>query len=469
MSVATAVESPAILIVDDDIVASELYATILREHDFDNLLLCDDSRRVMDTLQSHRVAVILLDLNMPHISGQELLPEITSGFPEIPVVILTGEDKVDTAVQCMKIGAFDFMAKPVDRNRLVTAVRHALKIRELQDEVHILSTADGGSGLKRPEAFREIVTESPQMQKLFRYMEAVAGSPKAVLITGESGTGKELVARVIHDLSQKGGEFVPVNVSGLDDTMFSDTLFGHRRGAFTGADSNRPGLIEQASGGTLFLDEIGDLELGSQVKLLRLLQEREYYPLGADKPQSSDARVIAATNADLNAEQKSGAFRKDLYYRLIAHHVHLPPLRHRLEDIPLLVQHFLEESSQTLDKKKPTVPKELYTLLANYQFPGNVRELQSMIYDAMSRHSSGILSLSVFRSYIEEQSGAHSEVAAAEGDQPLAFGERLPTLREAEDFLFNEAMVRAQGNQSIAARLLGVSQSTLSRRFKQSS
>ncbi|TVQ39564.1 MAG: sigma-54-dependent Fis family transcriptional regulator [Spirochaetaceae bacterium] len=468
MATRTVSESPAVLIVDDDIVTSELYATILGAHDFDNLIVCEDSRRVMEVLRSSRVSVILLDLNMPYISGQELLPEITTEFPEIPVIILTGEDKVDTAVQCMKIGAFDFMAKPVEPNRLVTAVNHALKIRELQDEVHILSTGDDGAGLEHPEAFSEIVTNSPQMQKLFRYMEAVAGSPKAVLITGESGTGKEMVARVIHRLSQKDGDFVPVNVSGLDDTMFSDTLFGHRRGAFTGADTNRPGLIEQASGGTLFLDEIGDLELGPQVKLLRLLQEREYYPLGADKPQSSDARVIAATNADLNAGQREGSFRKDLYYRLMAHHVHLPPLRHRLEDIPLLVQRFLEETAVTLSKKKPTVPKELYTLLSNYQFPGNVRELQSMIYDAMSRHSGGILSLSVFRTYIEEQTGAESDALAVEGNQPLSYGQRFPTLREVEEFMFSEAMAKAQGNQSIAARLLGVSQSTLSRRLKQS-
>lgn len=467
MNAAQTSQSHTILVVDDDLVTSELYATVLRAHDLDNLIICMDSRRVMEQLKANRVSVILLDLNMPHISGQELLPEITAQFPEVPVIIITGEEKVDTAVQCMKIGAFDFMTKPVEQARLITAVNHALKIRELQDEVHILSTGDGAQQIKNPDAFSEIVTRSPQMQKLFRYMEAVAGSPKAVLITGESGTGKELVARVMHRLSGNKGSFVPVNVSGLDDTMFSDTLFGHRRGAFTGADTNRPGLIEQASGGTLFLDEIGDLEMGPQVKLLRLLQEREYYPLGHDKPLATDARIIAATNADLNERQKEGTFRKDLYYRLMAHHVHLPPLRHRLEDIPALVSRFLDETSDALKRKKPTVPKELYTLLATYRFPGNIRELQSMIYDAMSRHEGGILSLAVFRAYIEEQTGSTPSEVPITGEQPLSYGGRFPTLREVEEFLFAEAMEKAGGNQSIAARMLGIAQSTLSRRLKQ--
>ncbi|TVR04839.1 MAG: sigma-54-dependent Fis family transcriptional regulator [Spirochaetaceae bacterium] len=463
------VVSPSILIVDDDLVASELYVTILGAYDMKNTLVCDDSRQVMDVLGGNQVSVLLLDLNMPYVSGQELLPEIISQFPEIPVIVLTGEDRVDTAVECMKIGAFDYMTKPVDENRLITAVNHALKIRELQDEVHILSTGDGLHKLKNPDAFAEIVSVSPQMKKLFRYMEAVAESPKAVLITGESGTGKELVARVIHRLSQKSGAFVPVNVSGLDDTMFSDTLFGHRRGAFTGADTNRPGLIEQAAGGTLFLDEIGDMEMGPQVKLLRLLQEREYYPLGVDLPQRSNARIIAATNADLNVRQREGRFRKDLYYRLMAHHVHLPPLRQRADDIPSLVDHFLDETAATLNKKRPTVPKELYTLLVNYHFPGNIRELQSMIYDAMSRHEGGILSLSVFRNYIAEQSDSSSAESAGfqlGAEQPLAWSGRFPTLKEVEEFLVAEALEKSSGNQSIAARMLGVAQSTLSRKLK---
>ncbi len=461
--------SPSILIVDDDLVASELYVTILGAYDMTNTLVCEDSRQVMEVLRGNQVSVLLLDLNMPYVSGQELLPEIIAGFPEIPVIVLTGEDRVDTAVECMKIGAFDYMTKPVDENRLITAVNHALKIRELQDEVHILSTGDGLHKLKNPDAFDEIVSVSPQMKKLFRYMEAVAESPKAVLITGESGTGKELVARVIHRLSRKSGTFVPVNVSGLDDTMFSDTLFGHRRGAFTGADANRPGLIEQAAGGTLFLDEIGDMEMGPQVKLLRLLQEREYYPLGVDLPQRSNARIIAATNADLNGRQREGRFRKDLYYRLMAHHVHLPPLRQRTEDVPALVNHFLDETAATLNKKRPTVPKELYTLLVNYHFPGNIRELQSMIYDAMSRHEGGILSLSVFRNYIAEQSDSNSSDGSGfqlGAEQPLAWSGRFPTLKEVEDFLVAEALEKSSGNQSIAARMLGVAQSTLSRKLK---
>jgi DNA-binding NtrC family response regulator len=368
----------------------------------------------------------------------------------------------------MKIGAFDFMAKPIDENRLINAINHAVKIRELQDEVHILSTSSDSIDLNHPEAFDEIVTVSPAMKKIFRYVEAIAGSPKSVLITGESGTGKELIARAIHRLSGLSGKFVAVNVSGLDETMFSDTLFGHRRGAFTGADRSRSGLIEEAAGGTLFLDEIGDLQPGAQVKLLRLLQEEEYYPLGADQPARSTARIITATNADLSARQQQGSFRKDLYYRLMAHHVQLPPLRMRQEDIEPLVHYFVDESVRSLGKTKPRVPDEAYQTLRQYGFPGNVRELQSLIYDAVSRQDGGTLPLSFFRSYVHEQrEREQAEVpngSAAIDGKVINLRGGLPTLHEVEEHLIREALRRTGGNQSAAARLLGISQSTLSRR-----
>jgi len=459
-----------ILIVDDDPVTTELFKTILEAHDRKNVLVCGDSREVMGILAKQSVSVLLLDLNMPHISGQELLPQITSEHPEIPVIILTSEDNVDTAVECMKFGAFDFMAKPIDRNRLVNAVSHAVKIRELQDEVYILSTPGEVVDLQDPDAFGEIITVSPNMRKIFRYLEAAARSPKAVLVTGESGTGKELVARVVHRLSGKTGDFVPVNVSGLDDTIFSDTLFGHTRGAFTGAESQRAGLIEKASGGTLFLDEIGDLQIGAQVKLLRLLQEGEYYPLGSDRAHRSGARIVAATNADLHQKQKDGTFRKDLYYRLMAHHAQIPPLRERREDIPPLAQHFLTESAAALGRPKPGLPRELIVLLSNYAFPGNVRELQSVIYDAVSRNEGGTLSVAHIRDYLrrqQEHNGAMPQGTTADG-RNISYAEPFPSLKEVEDFFISEALHRAEGNQSLAASMLGVSQSTLSRRLRKS-
>jgi DNA-binding NtrC family response regulator len=457
-------DGPLILVVEDEIVTSELYATILAAHEIGTVVQCQDSRDVLPLLDSRDVAIILLDLNMPHISGQELLRRISVDHPEVPVIILTGEDKVDTAVECMKIGAFDFMAKPVDENRLVNAVNHALKIRQLQDEVQTLSEADRRE-LSSPDAFSSILTASPAMYKVFRYVEAVAASPKAVLITGESGTGKELIARSIHDVSGRDAEFVPVNVSGLDDTVFSDTLFGHTKGAFTGAQTVRKGLIEKAAGGTLFLDEIGDLEIGAQIKLLRLLQEQEYYPLGSDTPHRSSARILAATNADLQAKQKEGTFRKDLYYRLISHHVHLPPLRERPMDIALLVNHFVEETAASLRKQKPRIPRELPTLLSTYSFPGNIRELQSLIVDAVSRNSSSVLSLAFFKAYIRDQKSPESSVEEPM-DATISYSGEFPSMQEVEEFFISEAMKRSGGNQSIAAELLGVSQSTLSRRLR---
>ncbi len=328
---------------------------------------------------------------------------MANDFPEIPVIIITGSNDVDTAVRCMKSGAFDYMVKPVEKSRLISGVKRAIEIRELQREnkwlrAHVLSDK-----LEHPEAFSEIITNSPAMKSIFQYIEAISPSPQPVLITGETGVGKELVAKAIHHLSHRTGPFVPVNVAGLDDNVFADTLFGHRKGAFTGADQTRSGLVEQASGGTLFLDEIGDLSPASQVKLLRLSQDGEFFPLGSDVARRSDARVLVATNQDLEVLQSSGKFRKDLYYRLCAHHVHLPPLRERPEDLPLLIDHFLETASQTLGKKKPTPPRELFALLSTYHFPGNVRELQSMILDAVSSHKSGKLSLEVFKSYIRQK------------------------------------------------------------------
>ena len=329
-----AVSTEPILIVDDDELVAETYSTILEGAGWLDRRVITDPRRVLESVREHPPATILLDLHMPHIDGRELLESIAAERPEVPVIILTLEDRVDVAVECMKIGAFDFMTKPVDENRLVNSVAHAVRLHDLRNEVRVLSTRGEDIELEHPEHFEQIVTASESMRQLFGYIETIAPTERSVLVTGESGTGKELVARAVHDASGRSGQFVPVNVAGLDDTVFSDTLFGHRRGAFTGADTNRRGLVEQAAGGTLFLDEIGDLDTGAQVKLLRLLQEDEYYPLGSDTAERSTARVIAATNANLRERQEAGAFRRDLFYRLMGHHLEIPPLRQRPEDIP---------------------------------------------------------------------------------------------------------------------------------------
>jgi transcriptional regulator with PAS, ATPase and Fis domain len=226
-------------------------------------------------------------------------------------------------------------------------------------------------------------------------------------------------------------------------------------------------LIEKAAGGTLFLDEIGDLENSSQVKLLRLLQEREYYPLGSDIPKKTDVRLIAATNADMQQRVEKGIMRKDLYYRLMTHHIRIPPLRNRLEDLPLLLNHFCETAAGALNKKRPAVPKELVSLLATYHFPGNIRELESMVFDAVSRSTVDSFSTAYFKEYLQKHSpGSHGDASQVETGKKIIFSGEFPTLREVEDFLINEALDRCKGNQLIASKLLGVSQSTLSRRLK---
>jgi DNA-binding NtrC family response regulator len=321
--------------------------------------------------------------------------------------------------------------------------------------------------LEHPEAFAAIVTRDRAMLAAFSYLEAVAGSPHPLLIEGESGVGKELVARAAHALSGRRGPLVAVNVAGLDDAVFADTLFGHTRGAFTGAAEARPGMVEQAAGGTLFLDEIGDLSIASQVKLLRLLQEGEYFPLGSDRPKRLQARVVVATHHDLGARQAAGTFRRDLYYRLCMHQLRVPPLRERRADVPLLLDHFLEEAAHSLGKKKPSAPKELALLLGTYHFPGNVRELKAMVYDAVSLHKERVLSMEQFKKALERAgAGGRAHDRAPLQGNPFAAVELLPSIHDAVELLVNEALSRSGGNQTVAARLLGITQSALSKRLK---
>ena len=460
-----------ILIIDDEEPILLAIDTTLQMAGFDNTITCQDSRQVMTFLAGQTVDVMLLDLNMPHIDGEDLLSMIHKEYPDIPVIIVTGAVDVDTAVRCIKSGAYDYVVKPVAEDRLVTAVSHAISYQELRRENQALKEHILSDTIEHPEAFDKIITQNQKMLSTFHYIESIAGTSQPVLIRGETGVGKELIAQAVHTLSKLEGPFVAVNVAGLDDNVFSDTLFGHVKGAFTGAETVRRGLIEQASGGTLFLDEIGDLSPASQVKLLRLLQESEYLPLGSDEASQSNARIVTSTHRDLMARHNSGKFRRDLIYRLRTHRIHIPPLRDRLDDLPLLVDHFLQEAAGALNKKRPTYPEELMNLLQTYSFPGNIRELQSMIFDALSRHKSGILSLDVFTSHIYREGNKQgmSNADSPEKTAPITFSKyELPSIKEATQLLITEAMNRAGGNQSIAARMLGISQQALSKRLKKS-
>jgi two-component system nitrogen regulation response regulator GlnG len=464
-----AVSQRPVLLVDDEPALLRSASLLLRAAGLTPILTLDDSRLVLSRLADDPIGVVVLDLTMPHLSGQALLEQITAHDPDLPTIVLTATHDLETAVQCMQAGAIDYLVKPVDKHRLVASVRRALELRALREEVCSLQECRRSGTPHQHEAFAEIVTQNPTMHALFRYVEAIARSPQPVLITGETGTGKELMARAIHRLAAPRGDFVAVNVAGLDDPVFADTLFGHTRGAFTGADRPREGLITRAEEGTLFLDEIGDLAAVSQVKLLRLLQEGTYYPLGADRPRQSRARLVVATNRDVVQDVRTGTFRQDLYYRLRAHHVQLPPLRARRDDLPLLVTHGLATAATALHTPVPTPPLALYQLLNTYAFPGNVRELEAMIFDAVARHQGGSLALQAFKDAMGAgrplRAGAPWSAPALSSQSPWS-AESLPTLKEAEDTLIATALRHADGNQGVAAGLLGVSRQALNKRLR---
>jgi DNA-binding NtrC family response regulator len=315
-------DSPQVLLVDDEPRTLLSFSTLLKSSGLHRAVSIEDSRRVMPFLEKNPVTLVVLDLSMPFIPGRDLLVEIRERFPEIPVIIMTATNEIDTAVECMKNGAVDYLVKPVEKNRFISSIQRALEIQSLKQEVSHLKKHILSDKLADPGAFSHIITGDKHMFSIFKYIEAISLSPQPVVITGETGVGKELVARAVHLCGKPGKEFVAVNAAGLDDTMFSDTLFGHKKGAFTGADAAREGLIARAAGGTVFLDEIGDLNPQSQVKLLRLIQEYEYYSLGSDVPKKTDAHIIVATNRDLQQLMETDKFRNDLYFRLRAHHIH---------------------------------------------------------------------------------------------------------------------------------------------------
>ena len=448
-----------VLLIDDEPSYHRSLGLMLeRKGGITNLHYCQDSREAMSYLEHHAIGVVLLDLNMPYKSGKDLLIEMAEAFPDVAVVVISGLNQVETAVECLRLGAFDFYVKTTESARLLEGIKRAIQLQEIKRENQELRHRVLSRRLDSPEAFANILTQSRSMASVFQYLESVAKSSQPVMICGESGTGKELIARAVHTLSGRQGKLVTVNVAGLDDHIFNDTLFGHRKGAFTGADQERRGLVEEASGGTLFLDEIGDLSPSSQVKLLRLLQEGEFYPMGADRPKRLQARIFVATHQDLAERQRDGAFRR------CTHQVLIPPLRARREDIRLLFTYFAEQAADDMGKPLPEFSPDLWAALQAYEFPGNVRELRAIAFDSVSRHHSGTMTRQDLHLFSQTQGTDTSSQ-----DNTLvhfAPDNRLPTLAEIDDLLIAEAMHRADHNQSIAARILGISQPALSKRLK---
>ncbi len=450
-----------VLVVDDDSRLLTSLSAFLDEAGYREIRILKESRRTMEVLKEDDYSCVLLDLFMPDMPGLKLLPRINKSFPKIPVVVFTGNGTLKTAVSCMRLGAYDYLAKPFAPSQLLSTLEKAVQRKILQEKN--LKRGLSRKGTQDPEVFHGMISSHPMMKSIFTYMETIAKSPHPALITGESGTGKELVAKGLYNLCGNYGKFIAINVSELDDGLFSDALFGHTRGAFTGAERERAGLIGEAEDGVLFLDEIGTLNPASQIKLLRLLQEREYRSLGSDKICGTNTRFIVATNRDLEGEVKKGKFREDLFFRLNIHAIHVPPLRERLCDLPILVNHFINKHAKLLNKRVPGFPPQLLDFLKYYRFPGNVRELENMIINAVVCSDNNILPLNTFQRAIEYQHPKKGELITRRVTDNC---KTIPTLKETANAHIEYVVRHTNDNLTVAAKILGMTYNTLHRRLR---
>ena len=449
-------EYPILLVDDEPSWLHSLSFTLEYAGSYNNLLTCSDSRDLIGMLRCQSVGVILLDLVMPHIGGEELLVQVAQEFPEVPVIILSGLNQLETAVRCMKLGAFDYYVKTAEPDRLLGAINKALNMRVLQWENRELTTRLLRRDLQHPELFAAFTTRSPKLEAVFHYLEAIGGSREPLLVSGESGTGRELAARALHALACSDGPWVSVQGEDLTERSFAPLFYGEDR---------RPGLLEQARGGVLFVNGVDRLPVPSQALLLQLLQQGEYQAVGSNLPRRLELRLVCSSGERLAEMVGECRFRKDLFYRLSMHQVRMPPLRERLEDLPLLVEEFVAAGCAALGRRKPRLPRSLAALLASYPFPGNVSELREVVLAGVRASPAGRLSLSPFQRYLNQSDAV--PVDAVQGGSPLLLVPgRLPTLAEARDQVIEEALRRANGNQSIAARLLGISQPALSVHLK---
>jgi len=438
---------PVILVVDDDPGLRESFRLIL-EDEYE-VVDAADGPTALGILRSSQVDLVLLDIRLPDMDGIEVLERIKATDEGVEVILVTAVKTLRTAVAAMKLGAFDYLTKPFEEDELLSVIRRALERRSLEQEVVFLR-----SELARRHDFDELVGQHPEMQRLYRLIAQVARTTTTVLISGESGTGKELIARAIHHQGPRRDKaFVPVSPAALSDTLVESELFGHERGAFTGAFQRKVGRFEMAHGGTLFLDEISLIKPDLQAKLLRVLQEREFERVGGTRSIRFDARIIAATNVDLKQAVTDGRFREDLYYRLHVVPIAIPPLRERREDIPLLAQHFIRQYSQQFTRRIEGLSGEALAVLQEYRWPGNVRELQNVIERLAGLAEGPLISLSdlpldllVPDQYARSRTAGFSLVEATEEF------ERQIVLRMLE---------RVRWNVSEAARLLGVHRNSL--------
>jgi DNA-binding NtrC family response regulator len=438
-----------VLIVDDEKNIRQGLGKAL-EMDGHNIFLAEDGQEALDIIHQEEVDLVIADLRMPRLSGEELLRRVVDQWPTIPVIILTGHGTIETAVQAMRDGAYDFLTKPVNLDRLSLLVKRALSSREL-----VMQHRQMQEELEKQRRFTNIIGKSSAMHRIFDVVRQVAPTKASVLITGESGVGKELVADALHNLSdRKDKPFIKVHCAALSETLLESELFGHEKGAFTGAVARKRGRFELAHMGSIFLDEIGEISQSVQIKILRVLQEKKFERVGGEETLEVDTRIISATNKDLKAEIEKGTFREDLFYRLNVVNIDIPPLRERKEDIPLLVSAFIKEFAQENNKPVAGIDHKANALLYNYSWPGNVRELRNSIESAVVMCKGTIITPDDLPPSIARDSESN--------DIRISVGS---TLAEAEREIIRSTLNAHNGNKSRTAEILGIGRKTLHRKI----
>jgi DNA-binding NtrC family response regulator len=444
-----------ILLAEDSKATSEQLRTLLEAGDQFKVDTVGDGEAALHALTEHQYSILLTDLQMPRLNGMKLIERIQERKLPVTVLVMTGYGSIDQAVQAMRMGAYDFMPKPVDPEHLRLVVERVLRERTLQDEVLQLREQ-----LQEQYAFRGVISSNPRMHAVFELIRSVSQTTTTVLIEGETGTGKEQVARAIHDasMSLRSGPFVAVNCAALPETLLESELFGHEKGSFTGAVSQRKGRFEQADTGTLFLDEVGDIPMPMQAKLLRVLQERRFERVGGTTGIEVDVRVIAATNRGLPGLVKRGKFREDLYYRLNVVKIDLPPLRERPEDIPLLATHFASKHTRSGETSRTFSPEAMEKLL-NHSWPGNIRELENAIERAcVTARGANIEPEDLPLEVLNLRS---SDAAQVDLNKPLPDLLREVTL-DLERRYLTRAMKKSRGNVGRCAKICGLSRRSIS-------
>jgi two-component system NtrC family response regulator len=438
-----------VLLADDDESFRRVHEYQLGSAGYE-VTACRDGSEALDAFREGLHDLVVTDVQMPGLDGLELLARLRAISPETPVVMVTGHGTVETAVEAMKQGAFDFLTKPFPRDQLRLTLERAAEMARLEREVRELRRV-----VEDRFSFENLIGTAPAMLELYDAVALVASTSSTVMVTGETGTGKELVARAIHfNSDRRTGPFITLNCGAIPDSLVEAELFGHRKGAFTGAESDRAGRFEAADGGTLFLDEVGEIPLLLQPKILRVLQSGEVDRVGADHPVTVDVRIVAATHRDLRSLVDERQFREDLYFRLAVVPLHVPPLRERREDIPLLADHFLRRMEERTHRTGLRFPPETFALFDRYDWPGNVRELENVVERMVVLSRGDVLSPDSVPSRIR------SPGASTTGSQ-FELPDDGIRLEEVETDLIRQALARTGGNRSQAARLLGVTRNTL--------